>query len=373
MPNTPNDDLAKKAEAMEEFRRFRDAGLPVPLEVRARHVWATNDGYATGPDQGQRIPAFSLPDQNGVIRSLKDLAGPTGLLLVFHRSAHWCQYCRSQLVELELSRALLERNGVCVAAVSYDSPEILAAFAQKHSIGYPLLSDHASETIRSFGIFNENMAPHLKAYGVPHPVEYLVSADGTVWKKYFVPNYMNRVSGSAVALYEFSTVAEDAPIVTLKTDVLTASIGFPALRAFSGQELGFFAKFVLEPGWHIYGAPLPQGHTATAISFEDTHIARQSFRLPESHNMPISLLGETLPVYSGNFEGTGTLLLKNGLPEGMIALKGHLDMQQCSDTVCEPPLRIPFEVSVKLEPFVVNERERKLLEQQEAQAMVSRG
>jgi hypothetical protein len=217
------------------------------------------------------------------------------------------------------------------------------------------------------------MAPHLKAYGVPHPVEYLVSADGTVWKKYFVPNYMNRVSGSAVALYEFSTVAEDAPIVTLKTDVLTASIGFPALRAFSGQELGFFAKFVLEPGWHIYGAPLPQGHTATAISFEDTHIARQSFRLPESHNMPISLLGETLPVYSGNFEGTGTLLLKNGLPEGMIALKGHLDMQQCSDTVCEPPLRIPFEVSVKLEPFVVNERERKLLEQQEAQAMVSRG
>ena len=170
-----NNDLAKKAEAMQEFRRFRDAGLPVPPEVRARHVEATNEGYATGPDQGQRIPAFLLPDQNGASRSLEDLAGPNGLLLVFHRSANWCQYCRTQLVELELSRALLERNGVRVAAVSYDSKETLAAFAQKYSIGYPLLSDRTSETIRSFGILNENMAPHFRSYGVPHPVEYLVS------------------------------------------------------------------------------------------------------------------------------------------------------------------------------------------------------
>ena len=203
MPNTMNAGLAKKAEAMQEFRRFRDAGLPVPPEVRARHVEATNEGYATGPDQGQRIPAFSLPDQNGAIRSLEDLAGPNGLFLVFHRSANWCQYCRSQLVELELSRTLLERNGVRMAAVSYDSQEILAAFAQKYSIGYPLLSDRTSETIRSFGILNENMAPHLKSYGVPHPVEYLVSPDGTVLKKYFIPNYMNRVAGSAVALMNF--------------------------------------------------------------------------------------------------------------------------------------------------------------------------
>jgi len=50
---------------MREFRRLRDAGLPVTSEVRARHVWATNDGYATGPDVGHRIPGFALPDQWG--------------------------------------------------------------------------------------------------------------------------------------------------------------------------------------------------------------------------------------------------------------------------------------------------------------------
>jgi len=82
-------DLSEKAAAMGEFRKLRDAGLPVPPEVRDRHVQATNDGYATGPEPGERIPDFALPDQSGATRRLKDLAGSAGLLLVFHRSADW--------------------------------------------------------------------------------------------------------------------------------------------------------------------------------------------------------------------------------------------------------------------------------------------
>jgi peroxiredoxin len=72
-------------------------------------------------------------------------------------------------VELEQSRMMLEKNGVRIAAISYDSQEILAAFAQKHSIGFPLLSDKGSHVIRKFSIFNFNMAPDLRSHGVPHP------------------------------------------------------------------------------------------------------------------------------------------------------------------------------------------------------------
>jgi hypothetical protein len=85
---TPHD-IAEKAAAMRGFRRLRDSGLPVPVEVRERHVLATNDGYATGPDSGERIPEFALRDQSGAIRTLSDLTGPNGLFLVFHRSAEW--------------------------------------------------------------------------------------------------------------------------------------------------------------------------------------------------------------------------------------------------------------------------------------------
>src|SRR4051812_2254476 len=98
---------------------------------------------------------------------------------------------------------MLEKNGVRIAAVSYDAREILAAFAEEHGIGYPLLSDQGSATIRRFGIFNFNIAPGLRAHGVPHPVDYWIAPEGTVIRKYFVPNYQHRVSASAVVLQEF--------------------------------------------------------------------------------------------------------------------------------------------------------------------------
>ncbi|HTC32878.1 MAG TPA: hypothetical protein VK724_05885 [Bryobacteraceae bacterium] len=89
MPDDFPADLDEKAAIMREFRRVRAAGLPMPADLYAKHVQATNDRYATGPEPGERIPAFSLPDQKGDPRSVPDLAGPKGLLLVFYRSADW--------------------------------------------------------------------------------------------------------------------------------------------------------------------------------------------------------------------------------------------------------------------------------------------
>jgi Disulphide bond corrector protein DsbC/AhpC/TSA family len=258
-------------------------------------------------------------------------------------------------VELEQSRMLLENNGVRIAAISYDSQEILAAFAQKYSIGFPLLSDKGSETIRKFGIFNFNMAPDLRSFGVPHPVEYLVTPDGTVVKKYFVDNYQHRVTASAVALAEFGTVESDAPTAAVKNGALAVLIGFPSAQAFAGQEVGFFVDFALQPGWHIYGAPLPAGYATTSVTFESPAIVSQKLELPAAEMLDIAALGETLPVYSGSFRAIGTLLLKFPLPEGSLVLQGRLAFQQCSDTVCEPPETMSFNLALTLNPFVVSE------------------
>ena len=38
---------------------------------------------------GAVIPAFSLPDQNGRLRTFNDIRGPKGVMLVFYRSADW--------------------------------------------------------------------------------------------------------------------------------------------------------------------------------------------------------------------------------------------------------------------------------------------
>ena len=89
MANDIPEDLAEKARIMQEFRKLRATGEPVPAELYAKHIRATNDRYATGPNPGDRIPDFALPDQHGQLRSLANLAGPNGLFLIFHRSADW--------------------------------------------------------------------------------------------------------------------------------------------------------------------------------------------------------------------------------------------------------------------------------------------
>ena len=146
---------------------------------------------------------------------------------------------------------------------------------------------------------------------------------------------------------------EDAAMVTLRSGALTVKIELSGGKAFAGQEVGFRANFQLEPGWHVYGAPLPDAYTAVSITFDDPKITRQSFALPAAQPMEMAALGETLPVYSGSFEGRGSLLLKFPLEAGQIALSGKFRFQQCSDAVCEAPESIPFELPLTITPFMV--------------------
>ena len=42
-----------------------------------------------GPHVGDRVPDFSLKDQNGHTQNLQSIMGPRGAMLVFQRSADW--------------------------------------------------------------------------------------------------------------------------------------------------------------------------------------------------------------------------------------------------------------------------------------------
>jgi cytochrome oxidase Cu insertion factor (SCO1/SenC/PrrC family) len=42
-----------------------------------------------GPQVGERVPDFTLKDQNGKSWTLQSIMGPKGAMLVFFRSADW--------------------------------------------------------------------------------------------------------------------------------------------------------------------------------------------------------------------------------------------------------------------------------------------
>lgn len=57
--------------------------------MQSRQTTAVADVTKLGPQVGERVPDFSLPDQRGQTRTLASLMGPNGLVLVFNRSADW--------------------------------------------------------------------------------------------------------------------------------------------------------------------------------------------------------------------------------------------------------------------------------------------
>jgi len=85
----PAMDAATKASAFREVLKKLAAGEKIDPGLWGQFVAAQNDDLKTGPKTGEKVPDFSLPDHGGKQRSLPDLTGPNGLLLVFVRSADW--------------------------------------------------------------------------------------------------------------------------------------------------------------------------------------------------------------------------------------------------------------------------------------------
>jgi hypothetical protein len=46
-------------------------------------------GFSTGPNINEKVPEFSLADQDGIFKSLTEMVGENGALLIFFRSASW--------------------------------------------------------------------------------------------------------------------------------------------------------------------------------------------------------------------------------------------------------------------------------------------
>jgi len=83
--------------------------------------------------------------------------------------------------------ASLEKAGVQVLGVSYDSTQVLSQFAKRRKITFPLLSDVDSKVIDAYGLRNKS-----RKDGIPHPGTVIVGTDGKVLAKLFHEGYRKR-------------------------------------------------------------------------------------------------------------------------------------------------------------------------------------
>ncbi len=151
-----------------------------------------------GPAVGSQIPTLEAHDAEGKVVHLADISGPNGTVLVFFRSASWCPFCQAQLIALKDAAGPLELRGYKLAAISYDSTDVLAAFAKRRDIPYVLLSDAGSRMIDAFKLRDPQYPPGNLAYGVPQPSIFIISPTGVVQAKLAEEGYKNRPPVEAV-------------------------------------------------------------------------------------------------------------------------------------------------------------------------------
>ena len=102
---------------------------------------------------GQIAPAFTLPDQNGNLVSLKDYAGKK--VIVYFYPAASTPGCTKQACDFRDSLASIQASGYVVLGISKDAPAKLKKFEDHESLNFPLLSDPELTVHNAYATYGE--------------------------------------------------------------------------------------------------------------------------------------------------------------------------------------------------------------------------
>jgi peroxiredoxin len=146
-----------------------------------------------GPSVGSKAPTLTVIDNNNTAVNINDLTAKNGVIVLFFRSADWCPFCKRHLIEFQEYADKFKALGYGLAAISYDSTDILKAFTQENNLSYPLLSDQAANTVKAYNILNRDYKMGDENYGIPYPGVVIIDRKGSIAHKYFFKGYRKRV------------------------------------------------------------------------------------------------------------------------------------------------------------------------------------
>jgi len=124
------------------------------------------------PVTGDVAPDFELPDASGERVRLNDFRGKNAVVVYFYPKDD-TGVCTKQACTFRDDFAKFREAGAVILGISDDSTESHRAFAAKHSLPFPLLSDPGGKVRKLYGV--------KKAFGVlPGRVTFVIDRDGVV-------------------------------------------------------------------------------------------------------------------------------------------------------------------------------------------------
>jgi len=149
-------------------------------------------------EEGKKAPAFSLPDQSGTNRALKDFAGKP-LVLYFYPKDD-TSGCTAQACDFRDAAPDFKKLKATVLGISPDDDKSHTKFVAKNKLNFTLLADSPGrdgtpKVCDRFGVWQEKSMYGKKYMGVVRTT-YLIDASGKVvkrWDKVKVPGHVEEV------------------------------------------------------------------------------------------------------------------------------------------------------------------------------------
>ena len=288
----------------------------------------------------------------------------------------------------------LRAQGLGVAAISYDTEEVLAAFAERRGIeDVPLLSDDDSAVIRAFGIYNhvaeEGIGPNaedpdVKAdvnqyvsvfganpmiVGTPFPGTFIVDREGRVTSRFFEEFYRERNTAANIML-KLGTPISGIAGSSGETAHLEISASQSNPDILVGSRFHLALDITPKPTMHVYAPGAEElGYRVIGLELEVPSFLRVlPAEYPASEIYHFEPLDEHVPVYQRPFRLLQEIVVE-GDPESAarlaeldaLTLTGRLDYQACDDAICFNPASVPLTWTLTVSPL---DRQRALAARQ---------
>jgi glutaredoxin-dependent peroxiredoxin len=148
--------------------------------------------------EGGQAPDFTLMNQEREPVTLGNLRGRPVVLAFF--PAAFSSVCTKELCTFRDSLSRLNQARAQVLGISVDTFFALKAFHTDQKLTFPLLSDFNKQTIRDYGVFNEDM---IGLKGIAKRAVFVIDKDGKVRYRQVLDDARNEPDYEAV----FKTLA----------------------------------------------------------------------------------------------------------------------------------------------------------------------
>ena len=132
-------------------------------------------------DVGTQAPNFTLPDQNGDLKSLSDYRGSKVILYFYPRDN--TAGCTKQACSFGELYPQFREKGAVVIGVSKDSVASHKKFEEKYGLPFTLLSDTEKVVLEAYDVWKEKKQYGKVSMGVVRTT-YLIDEQGVIVKAF---------------------------------------------------------------------------------------------------------------------------------------------------------------------------------------------